>query len=147
MFKIRCAQLYFKQDCCEDNNLQQTQLRIPSRGTACTTFLNHSQIFILFWPGYSICTLQTSSKVAGVPHIQLICEFLPLRSPQNCNSVLASIQGNNIQGNRFKGKLLSGHFHHRTWKIFPCNSLMPKVLLLSVLTSSWQFTILLFQSC
>lgn len=41
--------------------------------------------------------------------------LLPLRSPQNCNSVLASMVSS-------KGKLLSVHFYHRAQKIFPCNS-------------------------
>lgn len=54
------------------------------------------------------------SKSQWVPHIQLICEFLLLRSPQNCNSDLVSLVSS-------KGKLLSVHFYHRA-QVIPCNS-------------------------
>lgn len=71
-------------------------------------------------PSFSDQTIQSShcrlpAKPQWVPHIQLICEFLPLRSSQNCNSVLASMVSS-------KGKLLSVHFYHRAQKIFSCNS-------------------------
>lgn len=104
MFQIKYVQLYFNQDCQEDETAFSKYNSKHPPEELLRLLLYLSFIFVFFWPGYSIFTLLRSIKLFLRCTLDLLERVFS--SGLCCSSVLIKLVSS-------KGKLLSVHFYHR----------------------------------